>query len=80
MQPPPLAVSVVEAARLLSISARTVRAWIRSGRLRGVRLGRRVLLNYAELQRLIDAPNKNEPETATPASHAGVTTEIGRNN
>ncbi|MBZ5615907.1 MAG: helix-turn-helix domain-containing protein [Acidobacteriia bacterium] len=42
-----------QAACLLSISQWTVRAWIKSGKLMPVRLGRRVLLEEAELQRLI---------------------------
>jgi excisionase family DNA binding protein len=45
--------SVDEAAALLGISPYTVRAWIRDGRLRPVRLGRRVLLSEGELERLV---------------------------
>jgi excisionase family DNA binding protein len=47
-------VSVEAAARLLSLSPWTVRAKIREGKLRPVRLGRRVLLEQAELQRFVD--------------------------
>jgi excisionase family DNA binding protein len=47
--------NVVDAARLLSISPWTVRAWIKGGKLRPVRLGRRVLLEESELERFIEA-------------------------
>jgi excisionase family DNA binding protein len=45
--------SVEEAAGLLGISPWTVRSYIHNGKLRPVRLGRRVLLEEAELERLI---------------------------
>jgi excisionase family DNA binding protein len=45
--------SVVEAAELLRISPWTVRSFVRSGKLKPVRLGRRVLLAEDELERLI---------------------------
>ena len=41
------------AAKLLSISVWTVRAAVRDGRLKPVRIGRRVLLEEAELSRFI---------------------------
>jgi excisionase family DNA binding protein len=44
---------VISAARLLSISPWTVRSYIHNGKLKPVRLGRRVLLGEDELQRLI---------------------------
>ena len=44
---------VNSAARLLSVSHWTVRAYIRDGKLRPVRLGRRVLLAENELERLV---------------------------
>ena len=40
-------------ADLLSISKWTVRAYIRSGKLRAVRLGRRVLVEESELERFV---------------------------
>ena len=45
--------NIEAAAELLSISKWTVRAMIRSGKLRPVRLGRRVLLAESELERLV---------------------------
>ena len=45
--------SVEEAAGLLGISPWTVRSYIHDGKLRPVRLGRRVLLEEAELERFV---------------------------
>jgi len=47
------------AAKALSISPWTVRSYIRSGRLRAVRLGRRVLLEAQELRRLVAEAKAN---------------------
>lgn len=50
----PLAVDIREAARLTSLSPHTIRAYIRKGkRIRAVRVGRRVLIPVAELERLV---------------------------
>jgi len=42
-----------EAGRLLSISPWTVRAYIKTGKINPVRLGRRVLLEESELERFV---------------------------
>ena len=53
---------IEDAARLLGISPWTVRAKIREGKLRPVRLCRRVLLEQAELQRFVEEARRgNEP-------------------
>jgi excisionase family DNA binding protein len=49
--------SVEEAAGLLAISPWTVRSYIKTGKLKPVRLGRRVLVEEAELERFV-AQNK----------------------
>jgi excisionase family DNA binding protein len=58
--------SVEEAAGLLGISKWTVRSYVRDGKLKPVRLGRRVLVEEAELERLIasgkDATRKSSSE------------------
>jgi excisionase family DNA binding protein len=54
--------SVKEAAGLLAISPWTVRSYIRDGKLRPVRLGRRVLLAEDELERLVAESQKPESE------------------
>lgn len=46
----PLAVSIREAARLTSLSPRTIRRHIKSGRIRATRLGRRVLVTLDALR------------------------------
>jgi excisionase family DNA binding protein len=45
--------SVEEAGELLGISPWTVRSYIKTGKLKPVRLGRRVLLAEEELERLV---------------------------
>jgi excisionase family DNA binding protein len=64
--------SVEKAAELLGLSPWTLRAYIRDGRLRPVRLGRRVLLEESELERFVtEGKNQNSVEiTQTPGSEA----------
>ena len=52
-----LALGVKEAAEAVGLShwTRTIRKFIREGKLRSVRLGKRVLVEPAELQALIEA-------------------------
>lgn len=45
--------SVESAAKLLSLSPWTIRAYIRQGRIKPVRVGRRVLMSHAELRRIV---------------------------
>jgi excisionase family DNA binding protein len=49
-----LLVGVLEAAEALGLSPWTIRKYVRSGRIRGVRIGRRVLIEPRELERLIE--------------------------
>ena len=49
-----LVLDVKEAANVLSLSPRSIRRYITVGKLRTVRLGRRVLIEPSELQRLVD--------------------------
>jgi excisionase family DNA binding protein len=53
-----LALSITNAAHILSLSPWTLRRWIRLGRLKAVRLGRRVLVEPEELERLIASGRK----------------------
>jgi excisionase family DNA binding protein len=48
-----LAIGIREAANALGLSHWTIRQWIRQGRLRAVRLGRRRMIEPAELERLM---------------------------
>ena len=53
----PLAVDVREAARLTAVSPYTIRRYIQRGTLRAVRIGRRVLVPFDELERLVRGPD-----------------------
>ena len=48
-----LAIGLKDAASSIGLSVWTLRGWIRSGKLRCVRLGRRVMVEPAELKRLV---------------------------
>lgn len=48
-----LTVGLREAAELTGLSHWTLRKYIRTGKLRGIRIGRRVLIEPGELERLI---------------------------
>ena len=50
-----LALGLKEAAAAIGLSPWTLRHWIKQGRVRSVRLGRRVLVEPAELQRMVQA-------------------------
>lgn len=57
--------SIPEAADLLGISPWTVRAYVRDGKLRPVRLGRRVLLEEEEIERFVKG-NRDGLSTGPP--------------
>ena len=50
----PLAVSATEAARLLSVSEKTLRTWTAQGKITARRVGGRVLYSVKQLRLLID--------------------------
>lgn len=56
---------VYEASRALRLSVPTLRTWIHTGRLRPVRLGKRVLFTEAMIQSIIDAGKPNGQEGRT---------------
>lgn len=49
-----LTISVKDAAAQLGLTHWTLRKYIRQGRIRAVRIGRRVLIQPSELERLIE--------------------------
>jgi excisionase family DNA binding protein len=49
-----LVLDIKEAANVLSLSPWTIRRYITDGKLKTVRLGRRVLIEPSELQRLVE--------------------------
>jgi excisionase family DNA binding protein len=57
--------SVEEGAGLLGVSKWTVRSWIREGKLRPVRLGRRVLISEEELERFVSICQNRSTTQAT---------------
>jgi excisionase family DNA binding protein len=61
---PTLLVPRDEAARLLSVSPRTIDAMIRRGELNRVPIGRRVLVDRSDLERFIEAAKQGVPATA----------------
>jgi len=66
--------SVVEAAELLRISPWTVRSYIKTGKLKPVRLGRRVLLTDGELERLV-AESQVQADADPETNQGGNVTE-----
>lgn len=61
----PLTVDIREAARLTSLSPFTIRAYIKSGRLASVRVGRRVLIEPREIVLLIEKGGRRAPPPKT---------------
>jgi excisionase family DNA binding protein len=47
--------SVEETAKAIGVSPHTVRAWLRQRRIPYLKLGRRVLMDQADVQRFLDA-------------------------
>ena len=72
--------SVTEAARMLSISPWTLRKNISVGRVRVVRLGRRVLLDEAELARIgrEGLPSLGANATRSASTETNSTSMIGK--
>jgi len=50
-----IAIGIRDAAKAVGLSHWTIRQWIRQGKLATIRLGRRVLIEPGELQRLVEA-------------------------
>jgi len=53
-----IAIGVKEAALAVGLSPWMIRSWIRQGKVGAIRLGRRVMVEPAELQRLVQAGRK----------------------
>lgn len=68
--------SVEEAAGLLGISPWTVRSYIRDRKLKPVRLGRRVLVEEAELERFVES-GKTPLGGAEQADDLGLAEDLG---
>ena len=55
-----LCIGVKEAAAALGLSPWTLRQYIRQGKLKAVRIGRRVLIEPSELQKLVEQGRTGE--------------------
>jgi hypothetical protein len=62
---PPLAVSVREAARLLSISERSAWSAVKSGRLQSCRLGKRVIVPVSSIEALLQGTDDTNSGDST---------------
>ena len=69
MESSTMLLNVNEAANTLRLSPWTVRLYVRLGKLKPVRIGRRVLFEPAELQRLVEAGRN--PRIPAPTSARG---------
>jgi excisionase family DNA binding protein len=49
-----IAIGIRDAAKAVGLSVWTLRGWIRQGKLRCVRLGRRVMVEPGELRKLVE--------------------------
>ena len=56
----PLAVDFEQAAKMISLSIHTLRAYERKGLIKATRAGRRVLIPMTELQRILEEGIKTE--------------------
>jgi excisionase family DNA binding protein len=56
--------SVEQAAETLALSPWTVRAYIRQGKIKPVRIGRRILIEPSEIRRLISEGKETVPEAS----------------
>lgn len=63
------ALGVEEAAESLGLSRWTIRSYIRDGKIRPTRIGRRVLIEIAEIERLLQAGRAKvpQPKASRPA-------------
>lgn len=71
----PLAVDVREAARLTSLSVRTIRRYIKDSRIRVVRVGHRVIVPLDSLRDLVSPALATSAQEKTCASDGSSTTD-----
>jgi excisionase family DNA binding protein len=58
--------TVEEASAKLKIAPKTLRDWLRTGKLPGVKLGKRWLIREQDLQAAIEAHLRQSPDTMKP--------------
>lgn len=57
-----IAIGIKDAAKAVGLSVWTLRAWIRQGKIAAIRLGRRVLVEPGELERLVEQGRVSQEE------------------
>jgi excisionase family DNA binding protein len=67
----PLAVSIKDAARLTSLSARTIRRYIKSSRLRAIYIGSRCIIPMESIRELLRGDRRANP-IAPPSASAEI--------
>jgi len=67
--------SVKDAATFLALSVFTIRAYVASGKLNPVRIGRRVLIEQSEIRRFIECSRQR---TMSPSDHVSNSREFTR--
>lgn len=72
----PLTYSVTEAAQVLGISRTTAYECVRTGELRAVRLGRRLVVPKTAITALLDGPTPTAPSAST-AEPVDIDLDIG---
>jgi len=60
--------TVAEVAELLKLNQQTVRNWIDAGSLPAIRVGRRVRIRRADLDRILDDGYQSTPPPSAPTS------------
>ena len=68
-----LLISIREAAAAIGLSPWTVRQYIRRGKIRGVKIGRRVLIEPGELERLVQSGRMEAEEALESEVLEGIT-------
>jgi excisionase family DNA binding protein len=59
-----LAVSVAQAARMLSVSPSTIRRYIKTNKIAATKIGSRVILPTAQIFKLLDTPEERGARNA----------------
>jgi excisionase family DNA binding protein len=67
-----LAMGLRQAAEAVGLSHWTLRAYARQGKIRAVRIGRRLLIEPAELQRLIEAGRIGDDRNGNNVQNLGA--------
>jgi excisionase family DNA binding protein len=68
----PQLLTLIEVSERLRVSTHTIRNWVRKGRLRPVRLCRRLTFDPAEISRLVAENSSTNPRAADSGSTVGL--------